>query len=149
MLAVAGSPTGDPEAVLAWLVPKSPAYLHLMKAKIGLEAQIAAGRLGRDGAGRSRSRPATPGPRWLRCATGWCGWATWRPTARRRPTTAALQTAVQAFQLNHGLTADGVASEATLAEINIGPEERLKSVDRRDGARALDGYRPRGRGMSG
>lgn len=34
---------GDPETVLKWLVPKSPVYLHLMKAKIGLEAQIASG----------------------------------------------------------------------------------------------------------
>jgi hypothetical protein len=61
---------GNPEAVLDWLLPEGQAYLNLMKAKIGLEAQIAsggwgapveAGRLepGRHGArGGGAARPA-------------------------------------------------------------------------------------------
>jgi murein L,D-transpeptidase YcbB/YkuD len=39
-----------------------------------------------------------------------------------------IEAAVQAFQLNHGITPDGVASESTIAEMNKGPEERLKSI---------------------
>jgi hypothetical protein len=43
---------GDPEAVLDWLLPKSvQAYLQLMKAKLGLEAQIASGGWGAPVAG--------------------------------------------------------------------------------------------------
>ena len=73
-------------------------------------------------------RPATPGPRSLRLRDRLVRMGYLAPTRDRRSMTAALQAAVLEFQLNHGLTADGVASEATLAEINIGPEERLKSV---------------------
>jgi murein L,D-transpeptidase YcbB/YkuD len=40
----------------------------------------------------------------------------------------ALQRAVQAFQYLHGLTADGVAGPGTIEDINVPPEERLKSV---------------------
>ncbi len=41
---------------------------------------------------------------------------------------AKMQKAVQQFQMDHGLTADGVAGKATLDEINVGPEKRLASV---------------------
>lgn len=40
----------------------------------------------------------------------------------------ALQTALQAFQTDHGLLADGVAGAGTLTEINVPVEDRLKSV---------------------
>lgn len=40
----------------------------------------------------------------------------------------AVQSAVQKFQFAHGLTADGVAGAATMAEINTEVEERLQSV---------------------
>jgi murein L,D-transpeptidase YcbB/YkuD len=40
----------------------------------------------------------------------------------------AMQKAVQRFQIDHGLTADGVAGEATIAEINVGVEDRWQSV---------------------
>ncbi len=41
---------------------------------------------------------------------------------------ASIQEAVQSFQTDHGLTPDGIAGEATIAEINIAPEERLEQV---------------------
>ncbi|MEE4346418.1 MAG: peptidoglycan-binding protein, partial [Paracoccaceae bacterium] len=41
---------------------------------------------------------------------------------------AAIQAAVQRFQTDHGLTADGVAGTGTLTEINVPVEDRLKSV---------------------
>ncbi len=41
---------------------------------------------------------------------------------------ASIQEAVQSFQTDHGLTPDGIAGEATIAEINTAPEERLEQV---------------------
>lgn len=41
---------------------------------------------------------------------------------------AALQAAVQSFQTDHGLSADGVAGASTMTEINMPVEDRLKSV---------------------
>ena len=117
---------GNPEAVLKWLEPKSTVYLQLMKAKFGLEAQIAAGGWGEQvpaGAlGPGDTGPAVVALRDRLVRMGYLA-----------PTSVAsydrlLQAAVTGFQLNHGLTADGVVNEATLAEINIGPEARLKSV---------------------
>jgi murein L,D-transpeptidase YcbB/YkuD len=117
---------GEPQTVLDWLLPKSPQYMQLMKAKLGLEAQIAAGGWG----------PAVPAVTLTSGDTG-PGVVALRDRLVRMgylaPTAVAsydraLQGAVTAFQLNHGLTADGTADEATLAEINIGPEARLKSV---------------------
>ena len=35
---------------------------------------------------------------------------------------------LQLFQIDNGMTPDGVAGEGTIAEINRGPEDRLKSV---------------------
>ena len=40
----------------------------------------------------------------------------------------ALQAAVQQFQIDHGLNADGVAGGTTMAQINVSVDERLKSV---------------------
>jgi murein L,D-transpeptidase YcbB/YkuD len=40
----------------------------------------------------------------------------------------AVEAAVRAFQMSHGIPPDGIAGEGTLAEINLGPEDRLKSV---------------------
>ncbi|SNS43713.1 L,D-transpeptidase family protein [Tropicimonas sediminicola] len=39
-----------------------------------------------------------------------------------------LQKAVQQFQIEHGLEPDGIAGPATLAEINIEPQQRLSQV---------------------
>ena len=41
---------------------------------------------------------------------------------------AAIQAAVQKFQTDHGLTADGVAGASTMTEINAPVSDRLKSV---------------------
>lgn len=117
---------GNPEAVLKWLEPKSPVYLQLMKAKLGLEAQIAAGGWGEMVPGKLLG-PGDSGP----------GVVALRDRLVRMgflaPTSVAsydrsLQAAVSAFQMAHGLTPDGVANAATLEEINQPPEARLKSV---------------------
>jgi murein L,D-transpeptidase YcbB/YkuD len=117
---------GDPEAVLHWLQPKSAAYLQLMKAKLGLEATIAAGGWGAPVAASSLA-PGDTGPdvvalrdRLIRMG--------YLPRSVTAVYDRQIEAAVVAFQLNHGLTADGAAGEATIAELNAPPEERLKSV---------------------
>lgn len=123
MALVAGD---DPAAALHGLVPQSNVYAQLMKAKIGLEAQIATGDWG-DTVPGGALKPGDSGDsvvalrdRLIRM--GYLG----------RTATAeydrAIQAAVQGFQLAHGLPADGVAGEATLIEINTSAEDRLKSV---------------------
>jgi len=39
-----------------------------------------------------------------------------------------VQSAVMAFQAAHGIAADGIANQATIAALNVPPEERLKSM---------------------
>lgn len=117
---------GDPQAVLRDLVPDSAVYLQLMKAKIRLERQIASGGWGETLALSKLEPDATgPGVVALRDRLVQMGYlaATASQTYDR-----AMQAAVQDFQLNHGLTATGIANESTITEVNVAPEERLKSV---------------------
>nr|HMS95721.1 peptidoglycan-binding protein [Tabrizicola sp.] len=117
---------GDPEAVLDWLLPESRAYLDLMKAKIRLEAQIAEGGWG-EGLPSETLQPGDSGPSVvaLRDRLVRMGYLAPSATALYDKT---IEAAVVAFQSNHGLTATGEANGATLEALNIGPEERLKSV---------------------
>ncbi len=117
---------GVPGDVLHSLLPTSEPYLQLMKAKIGLEGQIAAGGWGPEvpatSLGPGDSGPAVVALRDRLIVMGYLG----------RSATAEydkpVRNAVLAFQLAHGLPADGVAGEATIVEINKTPQERLKSV---------------------
>jgi L,D-transpeptidase YcbB len=118
--------SGDAEAVLAWLEPKSPAYLQLMKAKFGLEAQIAAGGWGQTVPGEALA-PGDKGPAVVALRDRLIRMGYLGPTAIAGYD-RALQAAVTDFQLSHGLLPDGAAGEATIIEINRGPEDRLRSV---------------------
>lgn len=117
---------GNPDAVMAWLMPKSTVYLQLMKAKIGLEAQIAAGGWGAPlvvtAVAPGDSGPAVVALRDRLIRMGYLA-----PTATATYD-RALQSAVLDFQINHGLVADGRAGEGTILEINLPVEDRLKSV---------------------
>ncbi|MBN8631873.1 MAG: L,D-transpeptidase family protein [Rhodobacterales bacterium] len=117
---------GDPAAVLAWLEPKSVEYVQLMKAKLSLEAQIAAGGWGAT-VPATKVAPGDTGPAVIALRDRLVRMGFLAPTAVASYD-RSVQAAVTAFQLNHGLTPDGTAGEGTVAEINIGPEERLKSV---------------------
>jgi murein L,D-transpeptidase YcbB/YkuD len=118
--------TGDPEVVLDRLLPKSPAYLNLMKAKIGLEADIASGGWGPE-VSAAPLRPGDTGPAVVALRDRLVRMGYLAPSATG-VYDRAIEAAVVEVQLNHGLTADGVANDATLAEVNKGPRERLKSV---------------------
>ena len=117
---------GDPQAVLDWLLPNSPAYLQLMKAKIGLEAKIAAGGWG-EPVPAAALAPGDSGPAVIAMRDRLIAMGYLSPTSAATYD-RALESAVQDFQLSHGLTADGAAGESTIIELNKGPEERLKSV---------------------
>lgn len=117
---------GDAATVLNRLVPTTPAYLHLMKAKLRLEAEIAAGGWGETLALKDLA-PGDSGPGVVALRDRLVRMGYLAPTATATYD-RAIQSAVQAFQQNHGLTADGLAREATLAELNKGPDERLKAV---------------------
>ena len=117
---------GNPEAVLKWLEPKSPVYMQLMKAKLGLEAQIAAGGWGEPVSAKLLS-PGDTGPAVVALRDRLMRMGYLAPSSVGSYD-RGLQVAVTSFQLAHGLTPDGVANAATLAEINLPPEARLKSV---------------------
>jgi murein L,D-transpeptidase YcbB/YkuD len=123
---LAGFVASEPAAFLNALPPRSADYARLLKAKIGLERQIAQGGWGQAVPG-GVLKPGQSGDQVvaLRDRLIRMGYLTRSAT---RDYDATLQKAVQDFQLHHGLEPDGVASESTLAEINIAPEARLKSI---------------------
>lgn len=118
--------SGDPLQVLHSLLPQSEVYAQLMTGKIALETQISVGGWGPEVAAKSLapgdSGDAVVALRDRLMIMGYIG----RSITGEYDLT--LQTAVQTFQIAHGLPADGVAGASTIAEINIGPEQRLKSI---------------------
>jgi L,D-transpeptidase YcbB len=126
LLQITAFAAASPAAYLRSLPPSAPQYAQLMKAKSDLEALSLSGGWGAKVPGGKLS-PGDQGKGVIALrdrlqAMGYLG----RSAAASFDTD--LQKAVQAFQADNGLTADGVAGEATLAEINRDPQERLKSV---------------------
>ncbi|MDX5400898.1 MAG: L,D-transpeptidase family protein, partial [Rhodobacterales bacterium] len=117
---------GDPRAVLAGLVPTSPVYVQLMKAKLDLEAAIAAGGWGEPLA-QVTLAPGDSGPAVVALRDRLVRMGYLAPTSLASYGTL-VQAAVQRFQLNHGLVADGTLGETTIAEMNRSPDERLEAV---------------------
>lgn len=118
--------SSDPAGFLADLAPSAPEYARLMKEKLRLEAVIAQGGWPAPPGGASLE-PGSSGPAVIALrdhlvARGYLG-----PSAVGSYDRSLLR-AVQRFQLDHGITADGVAGSATLDALRLPPEERLKSV---------------------
>lgn len=116
----------DPQAMLRGLPPKTPEYARLMKEKLALEARMAGGGWG----AAVQADALAPGDTGadvvaLRDRLVAMGYL-------RRSATAIydrdMQAAMQRFQIDHGLTADGRATAETLAELNVSPEDRVKSI---------------------
>ena len=116
----------EPNGFLRRLAPHTPEYVRLFKEKLRLE------RLAREGGWgpEVRASKLEPGDRGravvaLRDRLVAQGYLSRSATAEYdRP----LEKAVQAFQLDHGLEADGIAGSSTIAEVNQSPVDRLKSV---------------------
>ena len=118
--------TAEPRAYLRGLAPKSPEYAQLMREKLRLEAQIAAGGWG----AAIASGPLAPGDtgagvvalRDHLLALGYLHRSVTQTYDR------SIEAAVQRFQLDQGLNGDGRASAGTIDALNVQPLERLKSV---------------------
>ena len=108
------------------LAPKAPEYTRLMKEKMTLEARIALGGFGAS-VGAGKLAPGASGASVVQlrdrlAALGYMGQSATQSYDR------AVQMAVQRFQLDNGLTADGVAGASTIDALNTAPDTRLKSV---------------------
>lgn len=117
---------GDPRAYFRALPPSTQEYTRLMKEKMLLERLIDQGGWGpavvatKLEPGQSGSAVVSLRNRLI--AMGYMA----RSAAAGYD--AALQMAVQIFQMDHGLEADGVAGGTTLKEINRSVEERMQSI---------------------
>ena len=116
----------DPVRVMRDLPPRSNEYSRLLKQKLRLEQLILEGGWGPTVAA-PKLQPGDTGPAviTLRDRLIAMGYLT-RSAAQGYD--MRLQQAVQAFQSDHGLEADGLAGTTTLAALNMPATERLKSV---------------------
>lgn len=118
--------SADPVAYLRGLAPATTEYARLMREKARLEHLVAHGGWGAtvpvDSLRPGATGQAVISLRDRLIAMGYL----------QRSASASyddrLEAAVRRFQETHGLKADGVAGRITMAEINKGPEARLKSV---------------------
>lgn len=116
----------DPFDFIAGLAPAAPQYADLMRARLDLIDAIEAGGWGNK-AEATKLEPGAQGETVIALRDRLVARGYLAPTASATYD-ADIQRAVQLFQLDHGLTPDGVAGEGTLAEINQDPRDRLKSV---------------------
>lgn len=117
---------GDPETVLRGLYPRSSVYAQLMKAQIRLAQRIGDGGWG-DIVPVDALSPGEQGPLVVALRDRLVLMDYMAPSASQTYDTV-LQAAVERFQRAHGLTPNGIADESTMTEINLPPEDRLKSV---------------------
>ncbi|XDA99879.1 L,D-transpeptidase family protein [Sulfitobacter sp. LCG007] len=115
-----------PAQVLRALAPAGQEYHALMREKLRLERLIARGGWGPTVHAQAL-KPGATGPdvvalRERLTAMGYLD------RSLSPGYDARLTDAVLAFQADHGLEPDGVAGPGTMAEINVGVEQRLRSV---------------------
>jgi len=116
----------NPDAFMHSLIPSSDEYARLMHKKFEIERLVERGGWGPQvQAGALKPGEQGPGVVQLRnrlIAMGYLG------RSATMTYDAEIQRAVQLFQENMGLNADGVAGPATIEAINVPALERLKSV---------------------
>ena len=116
----------DPATYLRGLPPTAPEYAELMRVRFDLLQQISAGGWGPE-VKSSRLEPGDSGDAIVVLRDRLVAMGYLSPTASA-VFDAPMRKAVETFQIAHGLTVDGVAGGSTIEEINVGPEDRLKSV---------------------
>lgn len=117
---------GDPGAFLRTLPPASPEYVRLMRARAALLAAEAAGGWGPAVTARAL-KPGDRGPAVIALRDRLVRMGYMAPSVAAEYGTA-IEAGVQAFQLAHGLTPDGVAGEATMTALNTPLATRLGAL---------------------
>ncbi len=121
-----GLVASEPVSFIRNLAPSAPEYARLMRAKHEIEAQMQRGGWGPTvQAGALRPGDTGPAVIALRNRLIAMGYMPRVATARYD---GVMQRAVQRFQAAHGIEADGIAGNATIAAINTPPEARLRSI---------------------
>ncbi len=116
-----------PRAFLRALPPQSPEYARLMKEKIRFERLVGQGGWGETVRASRTLRPGDSGNdvvtlrnRLIRMG--------YLPRTASASYDGEMEKAIQRFQIDHGMTADGVAGPGTLEEINKQAEDRLAQI---------------------
>lgn len=117
----------SPLAYLRGLSPQNPEYARLMREKIRLERLIAEGGWGAEIGAGGKIEPGQSGPRVVALRNRLIAMG-YLPRIATRTYDATVQKAVQAFQFDHGLNADGIVGPSTREELDVSAERRLRSV---------------------
>ena len=116
----------EPISFMRNLAPSSEEYLRLFNARRELEETIASGGWGPRVPGGGL-RPGQEGQSVVALRNRLIAMGYMPRTATARYD-ATMQRAVQSFQEAHALEPNGIANNATIAAINVEPEERLRSI---------------------
>lgn len=117
---------GSPASFMKQLAPRTPEYARLLKAKLTMEKTVGKGGWG-DKVQAKALKPGQSGGAVVQMrnrliAMGYM---------KRSSATAyddALKKAVQLFQIDHGLVADGSAGATTITELNVSAKTRLSQI---------------------
>ena len=124
LIDIAAAPS--PGKFIKALPPRTPVYLSLMKEKLRLEGQLATGGWGPTIPAKKlkpgQSGEAVVALRNRLIAKGYMG------RSVTQSYDADVQKSVQLFQLDRGLTPDGVAGGETISQLNKSMQDRLQSV---------------------
>ncbi|PZQ99421.1 MAG: murein L,D-transpeptidase [Cereibacter sphaeroides] len=123
---IAAFSKADPVAYLQALPPRTPEYALLMRERLLLQKRIADGGWGPTVSSKSL-QPGDFGQAVVQLRDRLVAMGMMGQTASQ-DYDGPLIRAVQQFQYLHGLATDGVAGADTVQEINVSPEQRLKSV---------------------
>lgn len=121
--------TSDPDGYLRALLPQSPEYAALIRARFDLAHQIEAGGWGPLVPTKATLHPGDTGPAVtaLRNRLQLMGYLA-KGGAQSQTFDEPLRLALRGFQADQGEIPDGIAGAKTLSEINVAPEVRLQSV---------------------
>ncbi|MCV2865782.1 L,D-transpeptidase family protein [Albidovulum sediminicola] len=116
----------EPNGFLRSLPPQMPQYAQLMKTRLDLERAMLDGGWGPD-LRIGKLEPGAKGAAVAALRDKLVALGYLRASATQ-VYDGTIQKAVQRFQLDNGMQADGVVGEGTVAELNRTPAERLQSV---------------------
>ncbi len=116
----------SPNGFIKKLPPQSSQYALLMKNKLLMEKRIAKGGFGPK-VGASSLKVGQSGGHVVALRNRLIAMGYLKRSASQTYD-GALQKAVQQYQLDNGLPADGVAGKATIVQINKSAQERLQSI---------------------